>query len=92
MPTDDEKIIINRIQKYLKLIGDENRKNIKIILICNLFIYLNENTDFINSYPRFKNTVINKYNQLKSEIYDKSVNENVRNRYITISNKLFNSL
>lgn len=88
---ENEEPIINDIKNYLKRIGDEKKKNIKIIFICNLFDYLSQNINFINSHPKFKKVMIDKCNQLTIDVFKDDIHENVQNHFKLSYNKLINS-
>ena len=88
---ENEDPIINDIKNYLKRIGDEKNKNIKIIFICNLFDYLSKNINFINSHQKFKKVMIDKCNQLTIDVFKDDIHENVQNHFKLSYNKLINS-
>lgn len=88
---ENEDIIINKIKNYLARIGNEKKKNIKIIFICNLFDYLSKNINFINSHQKFKHVMIDKCNQLTNDVFKDDIHENVQNHFKLSYNKLINS-
>jgi hypothetical protein len=84
------------LRKHLDNIENTKSKIDKIIIVCDLFQYLNNNIDFVKSHEKFKKCVATKINQFRKEISEGGINDILINNdnkyYIDKMNYLFDKI